>query len=198
MIFTTICLQTLLTPIKGLNIDTEELSLTRKDVCRIINVISPNCAPMSNHPTYKHAVLMIRSRRASKKEWVIDLCGAQYGLYQSLSEWQQYADDFVQNLSSRSRPGAAKQMLESKAQDRGVPALTYGLAGRATQALDAATTTWVSQQGPLSRLRSLPGAAYQQQKASLLQSLSTAVRTFVATNDFAALVRGEKQSVGLL
>lgn len=191
-------MQTLLTPAKGLNVDIEELSLDLKKVPRIIKVISPNCAPMYNYPAYTHQVLLVRSRRASRKEWVFDLCGAQYGLYQNFSEWLQYANDFVQRLSSRSRPGICKQRLGSLAQNRGMPVLTYGLVGRAAQALDAATTTWEAQHGPVSRMRSLTGAAYDQEKASLLQSLSNAVRTFVATNDFTALVRREKQAVGLL
>jgi hypothetical protein len=66
----------MLIPVKGLNIDIEELSLHLKEVPRIINVVSPNCPPMSNYHAYKHQVLLIRSRRASRKEWVIDLCGA--------------------------------------------------------------------------------------------------------------------------
>jgi hypothetical protein len=89
-------------------------------------------------------------------------------------------------------------MLESMAEERGMPALTYGLVGRAAQALDAGTTTWEAQNGPVSRMRSLTGAAYDQEKASRLQSLSNAVRTFVATNDFTALVRREQQYAGLL
>lgn len=192
------CLQTLLTLVKGLNIDAEELSLELQDVPRIINVISPNCDPMSNYPGFKHAVLLIRSRRATRKEWVIDLCGAQYGLYQGFSEWLQYENNFVKRLSGRSHPSTAKQLINALAQNRGMPALTYGLIGRAAQAFDAATTIWEVQHGPVSRMRSLPASAYQQQKVSLLQSLSNAVCTFVASNDFKALVRREKQSVGLL
>ena len=149
---------------------------------------------MSNHTDNEHAVLLIRSRRATRKEWVIDLCGAQYGSYQVFSKRLQ-SDN---NLIARFRPGTFKQMLESRAQKRGMPALTYGLVGRAAQALDAAIITWEAQHGPVSRMRSLTGAAYDQEKASLLQSLSNAVRTFVATNDFSALVRREKQAVGLL
>jgi hypothetical protein len=187
----------MLIPVKGLNIDIEETSLHLKEVPRTIKVISPNCAPMSNYPTYKHQVLLIRSRQASRKEWAIDLCGAQYGLYQVFSEWLQY-DSFVARVSGRSPPGTAKQLMNALAQGKGMPALTYGLVGRAAQAFDAAITTWEAQHGPVSRMRSLSGAAYQQQKTDLLQAVSNAVRTFVATNDFTALVRREKQSVGLL
>jgi hypothetical protein len=192
------CLQTMLTLVKGLNVDVEELSLELQEVPRIISVISPNCSPISNYPDCKHAVLLIRSLRATRKQWAIDLCGAQYGLYQVFSEWLQYDNDFVARLAERSPPGTAKQVLELMAEERGMPALTYGLVGRAAQALDAATTTWEAQNGPVSRMRSLTGAAYDQEKASLLQSLSNTVRSFVATNDFTALVRREKQFDGLL
>ena len=198
MTLPTICLQTLLTIAKGLNVEIEELTLDLKNVPRIIEVNSPNSAQMFNYPAYKHQVLLVRSRRASGKEWVFDLCGAQYGIYQNFGEWRQYDNDFVQRVSSRSDSGTCKQRLESLAQNRGMPVLVYGVVGRAAQALDAATTTWEAQHGPVSRMRSLTGAAYDQEKASLLQSLSNAVRSFVATNDFSALVRREKKAVGLL
>ena len=167
----------------------EELKFHLKEVPCFINVVSPNCPPLSNYPGYTHQVLFIKSRRASNKAWVIDLCGAQYGLYESLSEWVQYADDFVESVSSSSPLGTTKQSIDQKGQNRGKDALSYGLVGRAAQALDAATTTWEEHNGTLSRMRSLPDAAYQQQKTDLLQAVSNAVRTFVATNDFTALVR---------
>ena len=183
---------------EGLKIDIEELTLDLKKVPRFINVILPNGAQKSNYPECKHKVLLIRSRRASRKEWVIDICGAQYGLYQNFSDWLQYADDFVERVSDRSRPGTAKQKLELLAQNGGTKTLSYGLVGRAAQALDAATTTWEAANGPVSRIRSLRGQVYDNQKASLLQSLSSAVRVFIATNDFTELVRREKQFAGLL
>ena len=183
---------------EGLKIDIEELTLDLKKVPRFINVILPNGAQKSNYPEFKHKVLLIRSRRASRKEWVIDVCGAQYGIYQNFSEWLQYKGAFVARISDRSCRGTAKQMLESMAQNRGVTALTYGLVGRAAQALDAATTTWEAANGPVSRIRSLLGQAYDNEKASLFQSLNSAVRNFVATNDFTELVRSEKQFDGLL
>lgn len=49
-----------------------------------------------NSPAYKHQVLRIKSRQAGNKAWVIDLCGAQYGILSPFHEWTQYSAQFVQ------------------------------------------------------------------------------------------------------
>lgn len=76
---------------------------------------------------------------------------------------------------------------------RGLPALTYGLVSRAAHILDRTANVWDTLNVPLSRLRTLDAAAFDQQKTSLLSAHDRAVRSFVASNDFAADVRRETQ-----
>lgn len=141
---------------------------------------------------YSHGVLSVRSRRPGNRQWIIDICGAQYGIYQPLHDGAQYFSQYVQTIRQRHAFGHTQTMFANLAQTRGAVALLYGLGGRAAQALNTAMNTWESQNWPISQLRSLDGAAYEQQKASLLSALDNAVRTFVATNDFTALVRRER------
>lgn len=148
---------------------------------------------MSNWPAFKHDLLRVRSRRTGGKEWVIDLCGAQYGIYRPFDEWTQYSTQYVQRRVGRYPSGFTRSMFTRLSQLRGIPALIYGLVDRAAQAFNVAMNTWEAQNIPLSQLRTLNGAAFSQQKASLLDALNTAVRNFIAMNDFTAVVRRERQ-----
>lgn len=150
---------------------------------------------MCNWPACKHCVLLITSRRAGGRAWVIDLCGSQYGIHHVLHDWPQYCNLFVQRVSSRAPLGSAKAFIHRHGQLRGLPILAYGLVGRAVQPLDAAIDVWETQNLPLSQLRAVDDATFFQHKASLLHALSVPVQHFVSSNDFTELVRTERSFV---
>lgn len=153
----------------------------------------PNGGQLSNWPAYTHRVLRICSRRAGRKEWVIDLSGAQYGILSPFHEWAEYRAQYVQREDGLFPFGFTKSLLDRLARLRGNPALTYGLVGRAAQVFNGAADVWETQNIALSQLRTLNGAAFDHQKTSLLSALDGAVRNFISSNSFVAVVRRERQ-----
>lgn len=153
----------------------------------------PNGQQMSNWPAFKHHVLRIRSRRAGNKEWIIDLCGGQYGICSPFHEWSTYSSQFVEAADALFPLGTAQSLFASLSQLRGIPALTYGLVGRAAHALNVGLDAWETQNGPVSKLRALNGVAFHQEKTNLLAALDQAVRGFVTTNNFTAITYQERQ-----
>ncbi|KAJ4339089.1 hypothetical protein N0V87_003524 [Didymella glomerata] len=153
----------------------------------------PSGQQMCNWPAYKHQVLRIKSRQAGNKTWVIDLCGAQYGILSPFHEWVQYRAQYVQREDALFPLGFTQSLFTQLSQLRGLPALTYGLVGRAAHVLNGTANVWDTLNVPLSRLRTLDTAAFDQQKTSLLSALDRSVRSFVSSNNFTADAHREKQ-----
>lgn len=147
---------------------------------------------MSNS-AYSHSVLHVKSRRPGGKAWVFDLCGAQYGIYQPFHDSAQYYHQYVRSQREIHALGHTRAKFAAMAQIRGNPALLYGLVGRAARVLDTAVSAWETQHAPLSQIRNLSDDAFEAEKATLLNALDSAVRNFIGTNDFTALVQSERR-----
>jgi hypothetical protein len=145
-----------------------------------------------NQPVLKHALLRLTSRR-TKKQWVIDMCGGQYGIYQPLHEWTQYQARYGARLTAIFDPGFAKGLFADLAKIEGSPAITFALAGEAAQAFDKRIDKWESRHNVVSQLRALDGITFDKKKRSLLRALDDAVRSFIARSDFTGRVRREKK-----
>jgi hypothetical protein len=175
----------------------EEIGVKLRRPTYMIAVVMPNGGRMSNWPAFEHNLLRITSRRTSK-QWVFDICGAQYGIYEPFHPWVQYQTRYVERETAIFDPGFLKTLLADLAQIRGNTNLSYGLVGEAARVLDTAVNTWESQNQALFQLRTLDNANFSQQKASLLNAIDNAVRNFTAIGSpgpgrFAARVRSEKR-----
>ena len=179
-------------PCTDLNVDIEEIGVKFKAVPRkTIAIHHQTGEPHSNWPDYQHTMLRLTSRK-SRKQWVMDLAGGQYGITEPLHAWTKYKENYVEKVVSVYEVGANKRIIAEVAKISGIPTLSYGLAGRAAEQVDEAIDTWETEHQPLSTLKALSDTDFRQQKTLLLHSIDEVVRTFIASNDFSAVVRKAK------
>jgi hypothetical protein len=179
----------------GLDIEVEEVAVGLKAVPRKITVVPYFAGERySNWPAYRHNILRITSRR-SRQQWVMDIAGGQYGIYEPFHTWAKYKADFVDEIISVNAVGSNKMKVAALSKVPGVPTLVYGIVGEASEELNKAIHIWEDTNRPLSGLRELSAGETSQQKRSLLDALDKAVHDYMTTNDFEAQVRQAKAHV---
>jgi hypothetical protein len=175
-----------------MNIDIEEINVSPLRGPGKVRAVMCTGQKISNYPVLKHALLRLTSRR-TKKQWIIDICGGQYGIYQPLHEWMQYQARYGAHLTAVFDAGFARELFADLARIKGSPAITFGLIGEAAKALDKRIDTWERLHKPLIQLRALDATTFAKEKRSLLRALSMGTRSFIAKNDFTVRVRSEKK-----
>ncbi|EUC38463.1 hypothetical protein COCCADRAFT_32403 [Bipolaris zeicola 26-R-13] len=145
----------------------------------------------ANWPNYRHAILRIRSEK-TKTQWIIDITGAQYGIRRALWKWRDYENMHMAVVARVYELGYFKYLLDKASKIQGMDGLSYRVGMLAAGNLDQAITKWAVGHKKIAEIIDLDEEAYQVDKASLLESMDTAVRSFVAANNFNAQFREAK------
>lgn len=176
--------------LKGLNIDTQQISVHLRAPPRRLSIVKNNgFQTLSNWPDHHHCLLRVTSRRTNK-QWVFDLCGAQYGIYGAFHDWQQYRTRYVEGVVEANGSGFLRKKLTDLASSGEHPALKDAL--EVSVVLERAIESWEVHNGKLSQLRTLDPGDFEQRKSSLLGTLDDAVCTFSASKEFTEQVEREK------
>jgi hypothetical protein len=170
----------------GLNIKVEEVSVSLGTIPRKITVHSPFGGGDDNWPQYHHDVIRVTSIK-TKKRWVIDISGAQYGIYQAFWSWEEYKNKYATSTQKAQTLGTNKARLKILAKSPGNPYLCYGLVGLVADHLDEAVNNWRMDHGvSLTGLLNLDDKEYEEASSELLRTLDDSVRTYVKTHDYKA------------
>ncbi|KAF3010648.1 hypothetical protein E8E13_004616 [Curvularia kusanoi] len=177
---------------KRLDIDIEEIGVRFKTVPgKVIAINTVKGTSLANWPGYSHTIMRVKSRK-SGKQWVLDITGAQYGFTKVVHEWSAYEETFVDKVVAVYRFGAHQHIFAEMAGVPGLSTLNYRLMGKAATVLDEAVVSWETQNQPISTLRNLNSIDFVSKKASFLDHIDEAVRRFVSTNDFTAIISKAK------
>ena len=169
-----------------LNVKTEEVSVSLGTVPRKITVHYDRGGGDNNWPNYYHDVIRITSSK-TKKEWIIDISGAQYGICQAFSDWDKYANKYFAEVQKVQPVGTNKARLKELAKIPGNPYLSYGLVGLVADHLNEAVHKWRVDSGlSLAGLIDLDDEKYAQASSELQQIMDVAVRTHVRTQEYKA------------
>jgi hypothetical protein len=168
----------------GLNIKIQEVRISLGRIPRKITVRKFDGAGDDNWPNYYHDVIRITSSK-TKKQWVIDISGAQYGICRAFWSWEEYAIEHLATAQQAQAIGTNKALLKALAKVPGNPYLTYGLVGLVADQLDQARHKWRADTGlSLAGLLDLDNKKYKKARSELLQTVDVAVRTHVQTNNY--------------
>lgn len=137
----------------------------------------------SNWPGYTHEILRFTSRRTGK-QWVIDLTGGQYGIYQPFHTWTEYEKAYINTVKAVFDSGVNKETIDKLSKLPGLDSITYGLVGEAAKELIKAVEDWTNQNITLSKLISPANDKFNSQKEALLIACTKAVSRFVKTFGF--------------
>lgn len=130
--------------------------------------------------------------KKSGRQWVIDVCGAQYGIFQPFWAWNDYKARFVKQVKAQRRPGWNKGLLSKLAKIEGNPSLLYGLIGEIASELDKAVDRWEAHRMRLAKLPSLEHDRFDKERANLLNLLDAEVQKFIKSNDFLPRINAAK------
>ncbi|CAA9963941.1 zf-MYND domain containing protein [Pyrenophora teres f. maculata] len=170
--------------VKGLDIHVEEVCLGLGRIPRKISYNSPHGGSDHNWPNYFHEALRITSSR-SKKQWVIDISGAQYGITRVFWTWGAYVDAYNVNVKKIMALGFNKAMIKDLSDISGNPSMSYGVVGVVAEHMNEASKKWAIEHNiSLSDLLTMEEEEFRQAKDKLLQNMSDAVRGFLKANKF--------------
>lgn len=176
----------------GLDVKLEEATVDLGTISRMVTAFTPVGDRHDNWPDYFHNVLFVSSTKP-KKKWVIDMAGAQYGIYNAFWDWTDYKTYYGVKVQAAYPFGTNRDLLKERAKARGNPFMTFGVVGIVAAQLDVAIEKWVESRGmSLAQMIALDEDAYEEAKKSLLESMDSAVSSYVATNDFDAEFKAAK------
>ncbi|KAJ4380091.1 hypothetical protein N0V86_004400 [Didymella sp. IMI 355093] len=174
-----------------------QISLNLRAVPLTVHTISTDRKQkLSNWPAVKHTVLAIQSLQTDK-EWIIDITGAQYGISSPPHRWDEYEASHVKHVIQTFAHGYNEMLIGELAKIKGNPMMQCSLLIKVSNVMEQAVVAWESQHGQVHSLVVLPEADFVVQKQSLLVTMDTAARNFIAATDFSADTRtAEKYEQG--
>lgn len=152
----------------------------------------PNGSREDNWPRYAHAVFRITSIK-TRRQWLLDISGPQYGIYKNLWEWSVYQKNFSSEVIRVQSLGTHKLISKRLRNIPGNPSLVYGVVGEVAECLNAAVMEWTEGSGnSLSQMLTLEDQGFEDQKTHLLKLMDAAVAACMSTGRFAAKIRTAK------
>ncbi|KAG9195746.1 hypothetical protein G6011_00867 [Alternaria panax] len=175
---------TLLSPLEGPNVKVEEVSVSLGTILRKVTVHGPSGNVVEdNWPKFLHDIIRITVIKA-KKQWIVDVSGAQYGIYQAFWGRKEYEKEYRTNTRVVQAIGTNKFRLKVLANISGNPTLVYGVVGVVAGHLDKIVSGWAANCAlSLASLLDLNEGYYQQASSELLRTMEVAVGTFIKTLD---------------
>ncbi|KAI4649688.1 hypothetical protein J4E93_004008 [Alternaria ventricosa] len=173
--------------LEGLNIKVEEVLVTLGTVPRKI-IFHDKLGKTDNltWPFCDHKIIRVTATK-TKKQWIMDLTGAQFGIYQTFWSWEEYANKFSTKTHDVDPIGDNKAMFEKLAKNPGNPGLEHRLMRMVADHLDEVVRGWKAESGlSLAALLDLNKETYEQASSKLLQTMDLAIRAHVKTHDYKA------------
>ena len=170
--------------IKELDVKVEEISLNLGRIPRKTTYHTPFGGSDDNWPKYSHEVLRVNSSK-SKKQWVIDISGAQYGLTETFWVWETYANEYMVKLKAINAFGFNETMIKDLGGIPGNPSMAYGVIRVVAKQMNHSIKEWATERGiSLSDLPKMGEEDFRRAKNEFLQTVSDAVREFINVNSF--------------
>jgi hypothetical protein len=158
-----------------------------------------------NWPCPSHFLLRV-THTESKRQWALDIGGAQFGIYQSFWDWEAYVREFV-NTKTPMKVfyfGFCRDIMRDSGKLDGAYPMTIGLTEHVAEAMDAAVTTFERRHDlPFAELLRFTSDDFEVQKSALLNTINTAIDSYKTTNDreirakFEAAIDYERRNPGL-
>ncbi|CAN9433516.1 unnamed protein product [Alternaria alternata] len=171
--------------LKGLDVKIEEVSVDLKLPPHKVILHYDNGQGDCNYPRYHHEIIRVTSTK-TKKAWVIEISGAQYGIHQALWSWQEYQSRFMEQVHRVFPFGTSKALLKKIGELPGSPSMTSGVVGKVADHLaNKVNNDWQATSNfSLSQLVATDEGNFTQGKLDLLRFMNNVVRTFVHANEF--------------
>ena len=170
--------------LQGFDIEVEEVRLNLGRIPRKITYYSPNGGSDDNWPKYFHEVFRITSLR-NKKQWAIDISGAQYGITQAFWDWEGYAKEYTVKVQAADAFGSNVALIRKLRGIPGNPSMCYGVIEVVAEHMNQLFKNWAKDRSiNLSSLLTMSDDDFRQTKDELLQFVNDAVREFLRANSF--------------
>ncbi|EUC48932.1 hypothetical protein COCMIDRAFT_2197 [Bipolaris oryzae ATCC 44560] len=179
--------------VEGMPIEIQELQVFLRSVSQKVTIFSEvnTGHGTANWPNNLHEILRIKSKKTNT-QWVIDITGAQYGIRKALWDWRDYERIYMVDVWKECPFGDNKSFIDRLSKVPGVDGLGHKISILAAGNLNQAIKKWEANHKSLAKMLILDEEAYQVDKASLLESMDAAVRSFVTANNFNAQFREAK------
>ncbi|KAB2104606.1 hypothetical protein AG0111_0g7123 [Alternaria gaisen] len=170
---------------KGLHVKIEEVSVNLKPPPHKVILTYDDGKGDSNYPGYRHEIIRVTSTKTNKA-WVMDISGAQYGIYQALWSWQEYQSRFMKHVNQIYPFGTNRAFLKKLGELPGSPSMTSGVVGKVADHLaNKVNNDWQATSNfSLSQLVATDEGNFTKGKLELLRFMDNVVRTFVHINEF--------------
>ena len=167
-----------------IRLEIEEVRLNLGSIPRKMVIYYPCGERDQNWPRYFHEVIRITSI-TTKKQWIIDITGAQYGINRALWTWQEYRYPFKAEVKAIYPFGTNKAALKAASRIAGSPSMSYGAISVVADHLAIKLDERLTRTGKrLSQLVHLSQREFASDMRQLLEFMSDTVHTFVRANDF--------------
>ena len=168
----------------GMDVKFDEISIVLGRVLRRVSVPIPSGGYLDNWPSHLHDVLRITATK-SKKQWIIDLSGAQYGICRTLWTWEEYKFAYAANISKVQAFGASKARFKLGAKLPGRTFLSLAVGAMAADHMNEAVNEWkVKRALSLPDLTRMKPEEYKQAALDLLGAIDKEFYGFIKNNDF--------------
>ena len=163
----------------GIRLEIEEVRLNLGSIPRKMVIYYPCGERDQNWPRYFHEVIRITSI-TTKKQWIIDITGAQYGINRALWTWQEYQYLFKAEVKAIYPFGTNKAALKAASRIAGSPSMSYGAINVIADHLATKLDERLTRTGKrLSQLVHLSQREFASDMRELLEFMSDTVHTFV-------------------
>ncbi|KAI4610964.1 hypothetical protein J4E80_007995 [Alternaria sp. BMP 0032] len=181
--------------LKGMCVDVEEISVRLGRVPRKVLVSKSTGGFFENWPTLLHEVIRITATK-TKKQWFIDLSGAQYGMSQTLWTRNMYEAEFAAEIAKVQAFGENKARSRYIADLPGNLSLRCSLGGIVVNHLnEVVVKKWKLERAlSLADLVSMEDGEYEQASFSLLRTMKEKVSDFTKIHNFKPEFRAWKVS----
>jgi len=168
----------------GMDVKFDEISIVLGRVLRRIMFPKPEGGYLDNWPSHLHDVLRITATK-SKKQWIIDLSGAQYGICRTLWTWEEYKAAYAAKISKVQAFGASKARFKLGAKLPGRTSLRLAVGEMAANHMNEAVNKWkVKCALSLPDLIRMRPEEHKQAILDLLGAIDKEVYRFTKNNDF--------------
>lgn len=176
----------------GLGVQIEEISVDLGNIYRMVIFDTPPDTPEMNWPNCFHEILCVKSTK-TKKQWVIDITGEQYGICNALWAWDDYEKAHKAKIVARHSFGWNRGLVSAGEKAPEHLGLWLKIGCMVIEHVHAAIKTWTDRHDlSEAKIITLDEEGYKECRGSLLETVDDAIRSFVAANRFHAEYQAAK------
>ncbi|PVH95472.1 hypothetical protein DM02DRAFT_690044 [Periconia macrospinosa] len=165
---------------KGDHWKTTEVEVALNPPPRVSIIYLPDkVEPQTNWPSYGHNLLHLHSVH-SKRKWVVDLTGDQYGIPQAVWTWSDYKSRYVAKIDCVGPLGSSEEILQKSSKINGYPSVSCGAALEAASRFQEGIKSWEKVNDlTLCELVKLPGQKFKDKRRELLNTMGIFMAQYV-------------------